>query len=114
MRPLAAIAVMIAAASLAGGCDWTRGVAAKVNPDSVSLADRCADIMRRAMPFAEIEIGQRTSENAGIRTMIARVDGTRTLPKDAPGERDLAAECQFEDNVLIAFRWTKGGPTPEK
>jgi hypothetical protein len=114
MRPLAAIAVVFAVAGLAGGCDWARGVGAKVNLDSVGLADRCADIMKRAAPFTDIELGQRTSENTGLRTMVARVEGTRDLPKDAPGERDLAAECQFEDGILTSFRWTKGGPAPEK
>ena len=26
--------------------------------------------------------------------------------------RDFAAECQFDNNILTGFRWTKGGPTP--
>ena len=108
MRPLVAIAATIAAAGLLGGC----GIGGKIAPDTVSLADRCADIMQRAMPFADIEIGKRISEGTGIRTITARVEGTRDdLPKDAPGDRDLAVECQFDNNILTGFRWTKGGPT---
>jgi hypothetical protein len=99
----------MAAAALLGGC----GLGARIAPDRLSLADRCADIMARAMPFADIEIVKRSSEGTGIRTIAAQVEGTRTdLAKDAPGDRDLAAECQFDDSVLTGFRWTKGGPPP--
>jgi hypothetical protein len=109
MRVLAVIAVI--AAGLLGGCDFTHRVVTKVNPDSVGLADRCADIMKAAMPFAEIEIGQRTAENTGLRTIAARAEGARgDLPEGAP--RELAVECQFEDNILTGFRWIKGGPPP--
>jgi len=106
MRPTAAI-MILAAASLLGGCGWSKGVA----PDTVSLADRCAEIMQRAMPFAEIETGGETSQDVDIRTIVAHVQGARTdMPANTTIERGLAVECTFVDNVLTAFRWTKGGP----
>jgi hypothetical protein len=109
MRASAAL-VILAIASLAG-CDWAKDVSGRVNPDTLSLADRCANFMKAAMPSAEIEIAKRTSENTGIRTITARVEGTRIDgAKDAPIERSLAAECRFDNNLLTAFQWTKGGP----
>jgi hypothetical protein len=115
MHRLAVVAVTVAVAGFLAGCDWARDVGGKINPDSLGLADRCADFMKRAMPFADIDIAQRTSEGAGIRTIVARVEGRRSdLPKDAPGDRDLAVECKFANGVLTGFRWTKGGPPPER
>jgi len=103
--------VMLACAGLLCSCDWAKDMSGRVNPDTLSLADRCANFMKAAMPGAEIDFGKRTSENTGVRTLTARVEGTRTDgPKDAPIERDLAAECQFDNNLLTGFQWTKGGP----
>jgi hypothetical protein len=110
MRPLATIAILAAAGGLLAGCALTHRVTASINPASVGLGDRCAYITKLAMPYADIDIPKRTAENTGIRTMVARVEGTRDdLPEDDPAH-DLAAECQFEDNVLTGFQWTKGGP----
>ncbi|HEX3954055.1 MAG TPA: hypothetical protein VHW90_10815 [Stellaceae bacterium] len=95
--------LIVAGAALAGcGVDV---------PHSVGLADRCGDIMRAAMPSAEIDITDRTSESTSITRMVARAGGVRTdLPKGSPGPRELAAECEFKDSILTAFHWTKGGP----
>ncbi|MBV9555229.1 MAG: hypothetical protein JO032_20815, partial [Alphaproteobacteria bacterium] len=49
-----AIAACVAAAGLIAGCDTAHTLGGKINPDTLSLADRCADIMQRAMPFADI------------------------------------------------------------
>jgi hypothetical protein len=101
--------LVIAVASLlpAVGCGLADKIVDKV-PHSVSLADRCADVMRQAIPGADIRIAERTSEGVGIDKIIAHVAGVR---KDAGLPRDLAAECEFNGGgVLNAFRWTKGGP----
>jgi len=83
---LPAIFILIIAGSALVGC----GV--KV---SQSLADRCADIMQGAMPFAEIDIDKRASESTSLSTIVARVEGTRTdLPEGSP-PHDLAAEMQI-------------------
>jgi len=108
MRGSNVVLAILAAASLAG-CSWSE----KVAPDTFSLADRCGAIMKAAMPFAQLDLGDRTSRSPDVRTIVAQVVATRTdLPKDAPGGRDLVAECIFENNVMTAFRWTKGGPPP--
>jgi hypothetical protein len=106
-------AIALAAALSLAGCGWSHNVGAKINLDSVGLADRCANLMKAAMPFADIDIGQRSSKSTSISAITASVEGTRTdLPKDAPGDRALAVECQFDDGILSGFHWTKGGPTP--
>jgi len=112
MSRLSLIVVLVAAGILSG-CGWTQKFEGRVAPDAVSLADRCAGIMKAAMPFAEIDVGERSSKDLDIRTIVAVVAGNRTdLPKDSPGEPDLAVECTFVDNLLTGFRWTRGGPAP--
>ena len=113
MRSLAVLLLVVVSAL--AGCSWSQKMEAKVAPDTFSLADRCGEIMKAAMPFAQLELGDRASRSPDVRTIIAQVAATRTdLPKDAAGGRDVEAECTFENNVMTAFRWTKGGPTPEK
>jgi hypothetical protein len=107
MRGARVISLIVAAVAVAG-CQKMQG---KLVPDTVSLGDRCGAIMQAAMPFAQIDLGDRSARDLDVRTIIVQVSGTRTdLPKDTAQGRDLAAECTFEDNVMTAFRWTKGGP----
>jgi hypothetical protein len=108
MRPLAGICL---AATLAG-CgfgEWAQRVGGHINPDTVSLADRCAAVMQAAIPYADIDIGDRTSQNKGVNTILAHVEGRRTdHPKDEGMARDLAADCEFNDIVLVSFHLTGG------
>jgi hypothetical protein len=110
----AAAAVCLFAAGLLGGCSQqATQFGGRVAPDTLGLGDRCAEFMQKAMPFAEIDIGDRSSSSPDIRTIIAKAAGTRTdLPQGSPVDRDLAVECTFTDGVLTGFRWTKGGPRP--
>ena len=111
MRSLA-VFLLFAALGLAG-CSWSEKVGAAVAPDTFTLADRCGEVMKMAMPFAQLDLGDRTSRSPDVRTIIAQVAATRTdLPKGAAGGSDVGAECTFENNVLTAFRWTRGGPPP--
>jgi|SRR5579862_9683864 len=111
MRQAAAIPVLLAMCGALAGCEWTQHVAGTINPDSLSLADRCAEVMKAAMPFAKIEITKRTSQGTGIDTIVARVEGRRSdLPKETTTALDLAMECQFDNNVLVGIHWTKGAP----
>jgi len=103
--------VTMLTALLLSGCDWSQRVGGRVAPDTLGIADRCAEIMQKAMPFAEIDIDERSSRNVDLRTMTAQVTGTRTdMAGNFQVDRHLAVECSFTDNVLTAFRWTKGGP----
>lgn len=112
MRDAKTVLVILALAGLSG-CSFTEKVGAKVAPDTLSLADRCGQIMQAAMPFARLDLGDRAARSPDVRTIIAQVGASRTdVPRDAPGGGDVAAECTFENNVMTAFHWTKGGPPP--
>jgi hypothetical protein len=78
-------------------------------PHDVGLAGRCADIMQRAFPSATIEIGKSGASATGLTSIVARVEGVRSdIPPEGPLTRDLAVECQFDNNILTGFRWTAG------
>jgi hypothetical protein len=107
MRPLVGLCL---AATLAG-CSWAERVGAHIDPDTMGLADRCAAVMRGAMPYGDIDIGKSTSENKGVNTILAHVEGHRTdHPKDEGMARDLAADCEFNDTVLVSFHLSGFGP----
>jgi hypothetical protein len=73
------------------------------------MAERCADIMQRADPDADIDITQSGAAATSITTIVAHVEGTRSnLPSHGPSPRKLAVECRFDDGVLTGFRWTAG------
>ena len=85
---------------LGSGCSITR---------NIGLAERCADVMQRAFPGATIDIGKSEASATGLTTIVARVEGVRSdRPPEGPLTRDLAVECQFDNNVLTGFRWTTG------
>ena len=85
--------------------------AACVIPRNVGLAERCADIMRRAYPSAAIDITKSEATATSLTTIVAKAEGVRTdLPPGAPVPPDLAVECRFDENILTGFRWT-AGPT---
>lgn len=110
MRALAVTLVLITAFPLAG-CNWAERVGGRVNPDSTGLGGRCAAVMQAAIPYADIDIGKSTSENKGVSTMLAHVEGTRTDHPNTEGvARNLAADCEFNDNVLVSFHLTGLGP----
>lgn len=98
LRSDPAAIVLSIVCSFCAGCGITR---------DVGLAARCADIMQRAFPSATIEIGNSEASATGLTTIIARVDGVRSdLPPGGSLTRDLAVECQFDNNILTGFRWT--------
>ncbi|MBV9824698.1 MAG: hypothetical protein JO001_03305 [Alphaproteobacteria bacterium] len=75
------------------------------------MPDRCAEVMRLAMPSATFETGNERSRSVGIDSITATVEAVRTdLPAGATVAPEVAVECRFDDGVLDGFRWTKGGP----
>jgi hypothetical protein len=83
--------------------------AACVAPRDVGLAERCAEIMRRAYPSAAIDITKTEATATSLTTIVAKAEGVRTdLPPGAPLPQDLAVECRFDENILTGFRWTAG------
>lgn len=85
---------------LAGGCSLA---------PAGGMADRCADIVQRAYPGADIDVFKREAAATSITTIVAKVEGwRRDLPPDTPLPRDLKAECRFDNSVMTGFQWTKG------
>jgi hypothetical protein len=83
--------------------------AACVIPRNVGLAERCADVMRRAYPNAAIDITKTETTITSLTTIVARAEGVRTdVPPGAPVPHDLAVECRLDENILTGFRWTAG------
>jgi len=75
----------------------------------VGLAGRCADTMLHAFPSADIEINKSEASATGLTMIVAHVEGVRTdMPAGGPLTRDLAVECQFDNNILTGFHWTAG------
>ena len=73
------------------------------------MADRCADIMQRAYPGADIDITKREAGATSLTTIVAHVAGVRNdMPPHGPLPRDLAVECRFDNGILTEFRWTAG------
>jgi hypothetical protein len=72
-----------------------------------SFADRCAAIMQRAMPSAEIEITSKTANGDPTRdlnALVAHVKGTVT----GEGGGDIGMDCVFHNRVLTSIRWVDG------
>ena len=75
--------------------------AACASPRTIGLAERCADMMRRAYPSAAIDITKSEASATSLTTIVAKAEGVRTdLPADSPLPHDLAVECQFDENIL--------------
>lgn len=92
--------VLAVLCSLGGGC---------AVPRDIGLAERCADIMRRAYSSAAIEITKTEASPTSLTTIMTRAEGVRTdMPEGGPLPRDLAVECRFDENILTGFRWTAG------
>jgi len=109
-RRIPAIFLALAVPGLLTGCGLTQRVTASINPDSLGTTDRCAYIMKVAMPSAEIEVDKRSMANVDLNTVVAKVEGTRTdLPDKSPVPPAVAAECEFKGGILSTFHWTKGG-----
>ena len=73
------------------------------------MADRCADIMQRAFPDADIDITKSEAAATNLTTIVARVEGVRNaVPPHGPVARNLAVECRFDNSILTGFRWTAG------
>src|SRR5712672_2297206 len=75
---------------------------------SVSLIDRCADVMRRALPASGLQIADQ-KVNVDMSTATIEVSGVRSGVEDGGiYARDVAAQCNFQSGIRTSFRWTRG------
>ena len=92
------------------GCEGmkTIGFDAQGAFGSVSLIDRCTDVMRRALPASGLEITDQ-KVNADMSTVTVAVSGVRSgVEEGGIYARDVAAQCDFASGILTSFRWTRG------
>ena len=93
------------------GCGLTTTSLREASP-----AERCANVMREAMPKAEIAV---TAEKAAadqthdLNAIRATADGTIEAPPEGakfPGKKpgSVAMECVFHHGVLVQLSWTAG------
>lgn len=79
---------------------------------SVSLVDRCADIMRRALPASGLEITDRRVD-ADMNAATVDISGVRGgVPPTGLYAREVGVTCRFENGILTGFRWTRGPIRP--
>lgn len=72
------------------GCGFTR---------NVGVADRCVDVMTEATPGASIDV---TERRAVVKDGVATADVAGVQQG-----KTVAAECQFQHEVLTSFRWRR-------
>ncbi len=90
----------------------TLGFDAQSSFGSVSLGDRCVDVVRRAFPNAELDVSDPRVKLDGNAATVA-VGAVRSgIPADGLYARNIAAECRFENGILMGFRWTAGPIKP--
>ena len=75
---------------------------------SVSLADRCIDLMHRAYPNAELAVTDRHVNVEGNAATVLIAATRNGVPAKSPYAREIGVECRFESNILTSFRWTAG------
>lgn len=104
MASLRRILPALVGAGLLAGCGTVDAVKAQRDAGPGAL---CADFMRRALPGADIAVTKTRVATPAIAGVVVTVEGTR--PDVAPSamvNRDVAAECRFDHDALIEFRWT--------
>lgn len=96
------------------GCERlsTIGFDTKSAFGSVSLADRCSDIMNRAFPGAGFDITDRRVDVEGNDATVTIAAARNDVPANGPYAHAVGAECRFENGILTGFRWTSGPLRP--
>jgi hypothetical protein len=79
---------------------------------SVSLAERCVDVMRRAFPHAGFDITDRRVKVEGNAATVGIAATRSAVPAKGPYAREVGVECHFENGILTGFRWTAGPIRP--
>jgi len=74
----------------------------------VPISERCADIMRAAIPNAEIEITSKSSAvdlTVDMATLVANAQG---IAKRKGVSNSIGMRCVFHNSILTSIQWTAG------
>ena len=76
-----------------------------------SPAERCANVMREAMPKAEIAVTAEKAaadETRDLNAIRATAEGTIQPKQEGRAPGPVAMECVFHHGVLVQLSWTAG------
>ena len=79
---------------------------------SVSLAERCVDIMRRAFPEGGFDVTNRRVKVDGNAAVVGIAATRSAVPANGLYAREVGVECRFENGILTGFGWTAGPVRP--
>jgi len=113
-RRRVAFCALSAGAFLLCGCQRvsTLGFDTQSAFGSVSLTERCIDLLHRAYPNAEFDVKDRGVKVEGNAATITIAAARKGVPANGPYARGVAVECRFESGILTSFRWTAGPIRP--
>lgn len=84
----------------------------KMAVGTTSYVDRCVKVMRVAYPDAELKItDQHFTIGANLEKAMVDVEGTEHIGADTNPAQPVAAQCQFENGIIVDFHWTKSPAT---
>jgi hypothetical protein len=79
---------------------------------SVSLAERCVDVMRRAFPEGGFDVTNRRVKVDGNAAVVGIAATRSAIPVNGLYAREVGVECRFDNGILTGFRWTAGPVRP--
>jgi len=80
----------------------------KMAVGTTSYVDRCVKLMRAAYPDADFKItDQHFATGANIEKATVDVEGTEHVGADTNPMKPVAAQCRFENGIIVDFHWTK-------
>ncbi len=84
----------------------------KIAVGTTSYIDRCVKLMRVAYPDADFKVtNQHFAIGANVEKAMVNVEGTEHVGDDANPAQPVAAQCQFENGIIVDFHWTKSPAT---
>lgn len=84
----------------------------KMAVGTTSYVDRCINVLRVAYPEADFKItDQHFAIGANIEKAMVDVEGTEHVGADTNRAQPIAAQCQFENGIIVDFHWPKSPAT---
>ena len=83
-------------------------LSAKSTLGTESYIDRCMQFAQKAYPDANIKITDRHfAIGDSMDQAIVDIAATATVGADAKTVRQVAAQCRFDNGIIVDFHWTK-------
>ena len=81
---------------------------AKEAVGTASYIDRCTEFAQKAYPEAVIKIADKHfAIGDSMDQAIVDIAATATVGADAKTVRQVAAQCRFDNGIIVDFHWTK-------